>query len=406
MTLTTALHTATRLAGALLMLAALIAGSGARHASADSPALCPDGRPCITELYLSGTALFARWTGDWDAYNIRWENPGLVLAHDVGGAKTHTLRNLERGRTYRLSVQGCKRKFLAPSECSPWSARELTIDALRAPRLESATALSDTTIRLVWRDTNTTSVQGFRLVYFPRGEAGTRAQQVLNLPAARDSAGKATYDAAGLTAGRTYCFQVEAEASALHDDRIVADFSGPSNELCETAESPFARSLPSSRLDTVAAGTSSRASSGILQRPGTIDAVVAKPDLVAVRVSGNAQVFDGQNAVYEVVVRNDKHLGPAPQPIELVIVFGGALEAGGFVDATNGFSCTGQGALTCTGALGGESAHPLDRVANIRVRAHATTTGAGSITMTVDPQNAVAETDEANNTQALAIVVK
>jgi CARDB len=129
-----------------------------------------------------------------------------------------------------------------------------------------------------------------------------------------------------------------------------------------------------------------------------------KPDLVAVRVTGNTQPFDGVNGVYEVVVRND---GTRPQgPVELVITFGGTMEEAGFVDATNGFDCTGRGTVTCTGVLGGDSDAIQDRVAIVRMRGWAKAKGAGSITAAIDPQNRVGESNEGNNTQALAVTVK
>jgi hypothetical protein len=110
------------------------------------------------------------------------------------------------------------------------------------------------------------------------------------------------------------------------------------------------------------------------------------------------------NSVYEVVVRND---GTRPQgPVETVITFGGTLEEAGFVEATNGFNCTGRGTITCTGVLAGYADPIQEQVAIIRVRGWARDKGAGSITATIDAQNRVAESNEANNTQALTVTVK
>jgi hypothetical protein len=139
-TLRTALRTTTRLVAALLTAAALLAGLGLvppAPAAADTPALCPADRPCITTLtHTERGGLVATWTGGWEAYNIRWESTlGPVELTDVGGRKEHELVGpVDWDRTFRFSVQGCNRRFLAPSECSPFAAREIDLRVPQAPR--------------------------------------------------------------------------------------------------------------------------------------------------------------------------------------------------------------------------------------------------------------------------------
>lgn len=122
-----------------------------------------------------------------------------------------------------------------------------------------------------------------------------------------------------------------------------------------------------------------------------------KPDLAAVRADGRqASIFAGQTAQFDVVVGQ---FGPAlTAPIEFTLTAGGAftLEAARqtgspVLETPPGFTCSGTGIVTCTGVLSGQ--------ATFRVLARAGRSGAGSITVNLDPGNAVNEADETNNAQ-------
>ncbi len=129
-----------------------------------------------------------------------------------------------------------------------------------------------------------------------------------------------------------------------------------------------------------------------------------KPDLVAVRVSGTTQVFDGQTSVYEVVVRNDGV--PAAKGVNFTIAGLGAVTLQEMVDVPSNFTCSGNGTITCVGSLGGSTDPLITRVAVFRVRAWAQQKGAGSLTLTVNPDHTLDESNFDNNRQALAITVK
>lgn len=122
------------LVGVVAALAGLALGPFAAQAGDVNP--CAAGRPCVTELFVDQfSRLRARWTGDWDAYNVRWENPQLVRDADVGNAKTDGITVLQSAwnKTYRFSVQGCNRRFLQSSVCSPWGSAELALTKPAAP---------------------------------------------------------------------------------------------------------------------------------------------------------------------------------------------------------------------------------------------------------------------------------
>jgi hypothetical protein len=116
-----------------LLLTALTAAFAAPAASAGPGRACAYDRPCIDQLFFSTKArINATWTGDWDAYNVRWtvNRGGRIIdlgQSDVGAAKIAKLdvRAGDRGHQFRFSVQGCDRRFLAPSVCSPWETNTI-----------------------------------------------------------------------------------------------------------------------------------------------------------------------------------------------------------------------------------------------------------------------------------------
>ena len=122
----------------------LVAGLLAPFSSPAAPAaaggvnLCADGRPCVTELFIDGySRLQAKWTGNWDHYNVRWENPGLVRDADLDG-KSDSITVLESAwnRNYHFAVQGCNYTGifgLGGSKCTAWASADIHLGAPSTP---------------------------------------------------------------------------------------------------------------------------------------------------------------------------------------------------------------------------------------------------------------------------------
>lgn len=117
--------------GITLLATAAFSGISAGTAAASPAQACSVDEPCLYPLWYSAASrqIHASWSGDWDAYNIRWTiHRGRQVQSlpqvDVGGRKTASIgvSHADRGHTYRLSVQGCNRRFLARSVCSPWTS--------------------------------------------------------------------------------------------------------------------------------------------------------------------------------------------------------------------------------------------------------------------------------------------
>jgi len=137
----------------------------------------------------------------------------------------------------------------------------------------------------------------------------------------------------------------------------------------------------------------------------------AKPDLLVRRITRelNDAHAPGATAVYQVAINN---LGLRPgAPVVVTIAGGGALQVRDVIasagpDAARHFTCAGSGTVTCTGPLGGGEADAIqDRVALLRVNVLATSAGAGSLTVTVDPDNRIAENLRYNNTRTLQVTI-
>jgi hypothetical protein len=91
---------------------------------------CAYDRPCITELYISKSSqLVARIDGsEWDVINVRWSRPGREgnqTEHPGRNAAVVVLSSTTPGVTYTVVTQGCKKRPLQSSRCSPWDSSSI-----------------------------------------------------------------------------------------------------------------------------------------------------------------------------------------------------------------------------------------------------------------------------------------
>jgi len=115
------------LAFALLLWSAAFFPGVARAQGGDVQA-CPADRPCFNEAHQVGDTVVFRFTviDSWDFYNVRYVDGGGNVKQVENKSGHYTFTNVEPGRVYRISVQGCTSHTLAHSTCSPWSEASVT----------------------------------------------------------------------------------------------------------------------------------------------------------------------------------------------------------------------------------------------------------------------------------------
>jgi hypothetical protein len=91
---------------------------------------CAYDRPCITELFISkSNQLVARIDGsDWDVINVRWSRPGREgnqTEHPGRNAAVVVFNSTTPGVTYTVVTQGCRKRPLQSSRCSPWDSASI-----------------------------------------------------------------------------------------------------------------------------------------------------------------------------------------------------------------------------------------------------------------------------------------
>lgn len=361
-----------RVAGAVVGLVAL-AGLGGTVTPADAQA-CPADRPCISQLDPTDDGnLYARWNSrtKYDAYNIIWDRKvgdsyQRVAFVDVGTDRSATLENPNWTRTYKFSVQGCNRNFLASSDCSPWATREI---ALRAPKAPTNVRVINGE-RVTW-ESNDDMTQGFRV--FARYKDACRKIDFDPFSRFRNA------DTRSVSIRESGCDPIDIEGV-----RVCAINPGVADEggVC----SPY-----------VAVANNYRDPNG--------------PELIVrdIRKVENGNLRAGQSAAYDIVVNS---LGRRPGLVVSIVIRGSgpvevveALPAPG-ADAGRRFSCSGTGTVTCTGEIGGEGEAIQGTIAIIRVQVRGVNAGNGAITATVDADDRIAERDEENNSRRLSVAVK
>ena len=99
--------------------------------------LCPDGLPCINDIFISTTnALVVNVDGaSWDVINVRWSRPGREgeqTEHRGRTGQIKVLTAVTRGVVYTVSVQGCNKRAFQSSRCTDWNRASIKAGARSA----------------------------------------------------------------------------------------------------------------------------------------------------------------------------------------------------------------------------------------------------------------------------------
>jgi hypothetical protein len=89
---------------------------------------CPTDRPCFNGAYQACHTVVFEFNGitGWDFYNVRYRVAGGGENQVENRSGKYTIDNAKPGATYTIKVQGCKSRFLGPSDCSPWVEESVT----------------------------------------------------------------------------------------------------------------------------------------------------------------------------------------------------------------------------------------------------------------------------------------
>jgi hypothetical protein len=87
---------------------------------------CGADRPCMSAYQQKHNVVFENHNQGWDVYNVRYKNTtgGYTQKESPDGGFTVT--GVGKQRTVQISVQGCNKRLLQSSVCSPWSAITFT----------------------------------------------------------------------------------------------------------------------------------------------------------------------------------------------------------------------------------------------------------------------------------------
>lgn len=194
--------------------------------------LCPADRPCITELYRQGSTLVIGWDGheNFTHYNLRWGRPGVaVTQREVAGGSRGGFRinNIQEGARYTVSVQGCNRRPLGRSSCTPWYDDSFDTRPANRPVPGPAPVVAPGTCRsgFVWREARSQDL----VCVTPDTRARAAAEN--RLAASRRNPGGGPYGPNTCRPGFVWrdafpgdvvCVTPEARAQAAEDNRLAA----------------------------------------------------------------------------------------------------------------------------------------------------------------------------------------
>ena len=88
---------------------------------------CAEDRPCFRYARQVGNTVEFEFdvVKGWDVYNVRYPVDGGEKQVENRSGR-FTFKNVKPNRIYRLSVQGCNKRALQSSRCSPWVEESVT----------------------------------------------------------------------------------------------------------------------------------------------------------------------------------------------------------------------------------------------------------------------------------------
>ncbi len=132
--------------------------------------------------------------------------------------------------------------------------------------------------------------------------------------------------------------------------------------------------------------------------PGGIAGIPStRPDL-AVTVAGKTSLYSGMMAVYTVTIKNQGAPLSGDPVVQVAIAFNGNLQYYATAD-TGAFTCTPGATINCTGHLDASGQ------ATLIFQGYAKAAGSGTVQATVDPSQAIPDSNRSNNSQSLTVTV-
>jgi uncharacterized protein DUF11 len=122
-----------------------------------------------------------------------------------------------------------------------------------------------------------------------------------------------------------------------------------------------------------------------------------QPNL-SLTVAGKTSLFNGMTAPYTITIKNQGAPLSDNPVVQLAIAFNGNLQYYSTVD-TGAFTCTPGATINCTGHLDSSGQ------ATLTFQGYAKAAGSGEVQATVDPSQALSDSNYGNNTQSLKVTI-
>jgi hypothetical protein len=224
------------------------------------------------------------------------------------------------------------------------------------------------------------------------------------LPSSSQQGEILSYDVGGLQANTSYCFSARAYAHEDGEPYGTFSLSPWSGEVCGQTL-PATLVIDENALHLFEAAQlkppSDPKSSTV---PGLGPALKPNPDLVAVGINGPQTLQDGIAQTYQAVIRND---GSATFGMDVQLNLSGSLEAWSLPQpaSADGMNCSMRQTPTGTSLLCTGGPIAAAQTVTVQFQAHAAKTGAGDISMVLNPNRTLTEMDYNNNVAVVHITV-